>query len=215
MVVGRDERFAPAPDRASGMERYYELRAPEYDATTYELAGDDPLKAKDLMALEALVAGIPPTRVLDVGCGTAWLSRHLRGQVVLLDASESMLRLARERIPNATFVRATVPPLPFPDESFDIVFTSHVYNHFQDERKREAFVREAFRVANELLVIEQPWEPGLPSEAWEERTLGDGSVHAVYKRYLPAETLAEELEGEVVLENRTFIAVRAVRLPPI
>ena len=204
-----------AADRSWGIVRYYESRADEYDATTYELAAQDPDKAKDLTALQEFVAVLPNGRVLDVGCGTGWLTRYLRGRVVLLDSSESMLRLARQRMPAAVSVLAAVPPLPFPGKSFDLVFASHVYSHLQDRRMRRAFVSEAFRVADELLVVEQRCESGLPSEAWEERALGDGSVHSVYKRYLPASALAEELEGQTILENPTFIAVRAVDRQPI
>jgi demethylmenaquinone methyltransferase/2-methoxy-6-polyprenyl-1,4-benzoquinol methylase len=147
--------------------------------------------------------------VLDVGCGTGWLTRLLRGPVVALDASEAMLRRAGQQVPEASFTLAIVPPLPFPDTSFERVLCSHLYSHLETERMRRALVREALRVAAELVVVEQPWRPGLEAEAWEARTLLDGSVHEVFKRYLTASALADELGGEVVLDTHTFVAVRA------
>ena len=193
------------------MKEYYEARAPEYDATTYELARRVPAMADDLAALERFVSELAPARVLDVACGTGWLTRFLRGRVVVLDASESMLRLARQRLSDALFIHGAAPLLPFLEDSFARVFTSHFYNHLEDGDARRAFVREVFRVADEMVVVEQPWRDGLHSEGREERPLRDGSVHEVYKRYLTARALADELGGEVVLETATFIAVRSTR----
>lgn len=165
--------------------------------------------AADLVALEALIRGLPAARVLDVGCGTGWITRLLRGRVVALDSSLSMLRLARARVPEAVLVHGAAPPLPFPERSFERVFASHFYSHLVEASTRRSFVTEAFRVGGELIVVEQTGEPDVPSEAWERRVLRDGSVHRVYKRYLPASALAEELGGDVVLETPSFIAVRA------
>ena len=193
------------------MTEYYEARAGEYDATTYALARRDPVQALHLAGLEEMVAGLAPGRTLDVGCGTGWLTRFLRGSVVALDPSESMLRLARERNPDALFVRATAPPLPFLERSFDRVFTSHLYGHLEDEGVREVFVEEALRVADELVVVEQAWAPGVEPEGREERRLEDGSVHSVYKRYFSPAALADELGGDVLLDTPSFIAVLARR----
>jgi ubiquinone/menaquinone biosynthesis C-methylase UbiE len=196
------------PDPTSRMRQYYDARAAEYDATTYELAMRDPALALDLAALERLLRDLPPGLVLDVGCGTGWLTRFLRGPVVALDASKAMLDLARRQVPDAELVQATVPPLPFPDATFARVFTSHFYNHLVPAELREAFLGEARRVAGELLVVEQPGRPGDPTEVWEERRLLDGSVHLVFKRYLTAAALAPELGGTVVLDTPSLVAVR-------
>jgi len=145
--------------------------------------------------------------VLDVGCGTGWLTRRLRGQLVGLDQSESMLRVARTRAPDAVFVLASAPPLPFLERSFDRVFASHLYSHLPADIGG-GLVREALRVADELVVVEQTWPDGGLADAWEERKLTDGSVHRVYKRYLTPGALAAELGGEVMFGNAAFVAVR-------
>jgi SAM-dependent methyltransferase len=59
----------------------------------------------------------PPARMLDVGCGTGFLTCHLKGEVVGLDQSEAILKIARGRVPRGVFVRGDVLDLPFPDES--------------------------------------------------------------------------------------------------
>jgi ubiquinone/menaquinone biosynthesis C-methylase UbiE len=192
------------------VKEYYDRRAPEYDATSYELtraSGD----ASDLDRLEAFVADIPPVRTLDIACGTGWLTRLLQGEVVGVDQSEAMLRIARERVPEARFVRAAVPPLPFDNDSFDLALAAHIYCHLEDEDERDEFVSEALRVAPRVIVIEQPWRPGLAEETWEERTLRDGSRHRIFKRYFTAERLAAELGGSIALSTASFVSASVDR----
>ncbi len=198
------------------MERYYERRAAEYDDAylgvgVYADRGQDPI---ELRALEHAISALPPTTVLDVGCGTGFLTRHLKGEVVGLDQSEAMLRIARERVPGATFVRGDALALPFPDESFERVFTSNLYGLFL-RPERERFVREAKRVAAELIVLETAQAKAGTAEAWEERPLLDGSRHRIYRRYFTAEGLAEELgAGKVLFAGEWFVMVAAKsRLP--
>jgi SAM-dependent methyltransferase len=195
------------------MRDYYEARAGEYDSTTYELMQYDRDAIESLVALESFVAGLTQGPVLDVGCGTGWLTRLLAGPVVALDASESMLAETARRVPDAELVRATIPPLPFPDRSFVRVFTSHVYSHLDSPWLRRDFVSEALRVADELVVVEEQWRSGLTAttarDGWHERRLGDGTTHLVYKRFLSPAQLADELGGVVVHETPAFFAVRA------
>jgi ubiquinone/menaquinone biosynthesis C-methylase UbiE len=189
------------------MKAYYDRRAREYDATTYELVLQDDDASRDLAALEGLLTALRPAATLDIGCGTGWLTRFLPGFVVALDQSESMLRIARGHVPGAVFVLAEIPPLPFPAASFDRAFASHVYSHVVTAEERRAFVDEAVRVARELIVVELAYQRDLPKESWERRTLADGTEHLVFKRYLTAGELADELGGEVLLDTPTFVAV--------
>jgi SAM-dependent methyltransferase len=192
------------------VKEYYDRRAPEYDATSYEVMRANE-QAADLERLEEFLAELPPGRIVDIACGTGWLTRFLRGAVVGVDQSEAMLRIARERIPEARFVRATVPPLPFEDDSFDLAVAAHIYCHLKDEDVRRRFVFEALRVAPQLIVVAEVWRHGLDEEAWEERSLGDGTRHRVFKRYFIPERLATELRGSVDLETPSFVAVSTVR----
>ena len=189
------------------MKTYYDRRAREYDATSYELVQQDPKAARDLAELEQLLAELAPGRVLDIGCGTGWLTRFLRGSVVALDQSESMLGLARKRVPEAVFVLADVPPLPFPAGSFDRALVSHVYGHIERVDDRVVFIADARRVAAEVVVVEQAWHAQLPRGGWERRPLADGSEQEVFKRYFTADDLAGELGADVLLETPTFVAV--------
>jgi len=194
------------------VREYYDRRAPEYD-DWYLGSGlfaerERPGWEEELEDLRAAIAALPPARVLDVACGTGFLTRELRGEVTALDQSAAMLQEARERVPDARFVQAEALSLPFDDGAFDRVFTGHFYGHLSGE-ERERFLSEARRVAPELVVVDSALREGEPEEDWPERVLSDGSRHRVYKRWFTGSGLAEELGGgEVLHEGGWFVMVR-------
>jgi demethylmenaquinone methyltransferase/2-methoxy-6-polyprenyl-1,4-benzoquinol methylase len=195
------------------VKTYYDRRALEYDdwwlCEGLYAQRERPGWKEELNTLADVIARMPPVRTLDVACGTGFLTRHLRGDVSGLDASERMLAVARAQAPTATFVRGDALNLPFGDESFDRVFTSYFYCHLE-EVERERFLAEARRVAPELVVVGSRWNEQDPRERWEERLLKDGSRWTVYKRVFTGTGLAAELGGgDVLHEGRWFIVVRA------
>ena len=102
-----------------------EQQAPVYEAT-----------------LEHLGIG-PDDRVLDVGCGTGVFLRMAadRGAIVSgLDASEGLLEVARERVPEAELCLGDMQSLPYGDDRFDVVtgFTSFFFAEDMVEALREA-----------------------------------------------------------------------------
>jgi ubiquinone/menaquinone biosynthesis C-methylase UbiE len=142
-----------------------------------------------------------------VACGTGFLTRYLPGEVTALDASERMLAVARERVPSATLVRGDALELPFDDDAFERVFTGHFYGHLE-ARERTAFLAEARRVADELVVVDAAVRPDHAREEWQPRVLNDGSEFTVYKRYFEPWQLVEELGGGMTLHaSRWFVMV--------
>ena len=194
------------------MKAYYDRRAPEYDdwwlGRGLYADRERPGWADELRELEGAIRELPPVRTLDVACGTGFLTRHLRGDVVGLDASERMLEVARGQAPRARFEHGDALSLPFDDAAFDRVFTSYFYCHLEDG-ERERFLAEARRVASELVVVASIRGDGDEPERWEDRRLKDGSQWQVYKRVFAGPDLAAELEGEVVFQGRWFVVVRA------
>ena len=189
---------APSFARDPATAAYYDARAAEYDEWYLGrgrfAARDRPGWDDDVAALVSLVQGLPPARTLDVACGSGFLTRHLRGLVVGLDQSPAMVALARSRMPDGVALTGDALDLPFADGAFDRVFTGHFYGHLP-QPEREAFLREARRVARELVVVDSAVRPDLPAELWQERVLNDGSRHRVFKRYLTAAQLAGEIGG--------------------
>jgi ubiquinone/menaquinone biosynthesis C-methylase UbiE len=194
------------------VKTYYDRRAFEYDDwwlgrgrfADRERPGWD----EEVDVLGGLIASLPPKRTLDVACGTGFLTRHLRGDVVALDQSDRMLEVAREQAPQAHFVQGDALTLPFEDGAFERVFTSYFYCHLEQE-ERARFLAEARRVAPELVVVASMPGAGDALERYEERILNDGSSWTVFKRVFSGTQLAAELGGEVLHEGRWFVVVRA------
>ena len=195
------------------MKTYYDRRAREYDewylGTGRFADRDRPGWENEVARLCNALEALPATRTLDVACGTGFLTRHLPGEVVGLDQSESMLEEARRQAPETTYVQGDALELPFPDATFDRLFTAHFYGHLEGS-DRERFLREARRVAAEIVIADSALRPEVEPEERQERILNDGSRWEVYKRYFTTEQLAEELGGgETVFAGRWFVAVRS------
>ena len=159
------------------MKEYYDRRAPEYDdwylGTGLYAHRHRPGWEEELWEVERVVAELSPTRTLDVACGTGFLSRFLRGEVVGLDQSPRMLDIAAWRVPGGTFVVGDALSLPFEDASFGRLLTGHFYGHLDpDERGR--FLAEARRVAREIVVIDSALRDGVEPEETQVRVLSDG-----------------------------------------
>ena len=197
------------------MRAYYARRAPEYDdwwlGTGVFAKRDRPGWNAEVEQLVRVLEDLPAARTLDVACGTAFLTRHLRGEVTALDQSNEMLEIAAPRLPDARLIQAEAVPLPFPDRAFERLFTSHFYGHLL-AGEREPFLGEAKRVAAELIVVDSALRPGGKSSEWQARTLTDGSKHRVFKRWFTADGLRDELGGgETLHAGEWFVAVRYPR----
>jgi ubiquinone/menaquinone biosynthesis C-methylase UbiE len=195
------------------VKAYYDARAPEYD-DWYLGQGlysdrERPGWEQELDGLVRAISGLPPGRTLDVACGTGFLTRHLPGDIVGIDASERMLAIAQERVPNGEFLTADALALPFEDGAFDRLFTGHFYGHLEDE-ERGRFLGEATRVARELVIVDSSVQHSPVDEEFQPRILKDGSQWEVYKRYFSGSSLAGELGGgETLFEGHWFVVVRS------
>jgi ubiquinone/menaquinone biosynthesis C-methylase UbiE len=192
---------------------YYNRRAPEYD-DWYLGAGlfaerVRPGWAEELATLRAAIATLRFSSILDVACGTGFLTECLHGRVTGLDQSASMLAIARSRVPRGVFVRGDALRMPFRGNQFACLVAAHFYGHL-DETARQVFLNEARRVSKSVLVIDASARDDVPPEEHQERVLKDGSRHVVYKRYFTPERLIAELgRGETLHAGRWFVAVLA------
>jgi ubiquinone/menaquinone biosynthesis C-methylase UbiE len=193
------------------MRAYYDRRASEYDdwwlgKGLFEKR-NRPGWSKEVEELADTLQALPEARTLDVACGTGFLTRYLPGEVVAIDQSAEMARIAGARMPDARVIQADAVPLPFADAEFDRLVTAHFYGHLLPD-ERAAFLEEAHRVGRQLVVIDSAKREDVDAEEWQERILNDGSRHRVYKRFFTAPELSSELGGGTVLyEGRWFVVV--------
>lgn len=139
---------------------------PLYDPFVKLLGGDSARRA--LIDQAGLTSGV---RILDVGCGTGTMAvlikrLHPDVSVVGLDPDPKALARAkhkaeREKL-SIPFDRGFSDTLPYPDHSFDRVFSSLMYHHLpsQEKSKTLAEVRRVLRPGGSfhLLDFEGPDE---------------------------------------------------------
>ena len=193
------------------MRAHFDQRAAGYDEWwlgTGSLAERErPGWSAEVEQLIGVVQALPPARVLDVACGTGFLTQHLRGEVVALDQSARMVEIAAARLPHARVLQGDVAPLPLGDDEFDRIFTSHFFHHLSPDR-RAALIAEARRVGRELVVVEDVDRADGPAEEWHERVLDDGSRERMHRHsFTAAELIAELGAGRVLHEGRWFVVV--------
>jgi ubiquinone/menaquinone biosynthesis C-methylase UbiE len=89
----------------------------------------------------------PSSRVLDLGCGTGtaagYITKSTSARVVGVDASIGMLQTARSKDDSLPYVNADAARLPFPDGSFDAIYSIYMLHHLPDPLPA---VQECFRV---------------------------------------------------------------------
>lgn len=118
--------------------------------------------------VDLCLEGIQAMNVLDVGTGTGIFAEAFsnRGKSVTgIDPNPEMLKTAKAFVPSGTFLNGTVEDIPLEDNSFDIVFLSHVLHESDDIIKA---LSESKRVAKQrVCILEWPYkqeESGPPLE---------------------------------------------------
>lgn len=123
----------------------------------YALLGRNPKSNRMVVAIADLES---IHVVLDVGCGPGAAVRAAAGSVawaVGVDRSEPMIAIARRRsegFSNAEFVAAGAEDLPFPDATFDRVWTVHAFHHWEDRDRGIAECLRVLKPGGRLLIVE-------------------------------------------------------------
>ena len=192
--------------------------APEYDDTAIRfleaLWGEGFLSPGGSDEVRRVVAGIDfaGSQVLDIGCGsggiTLFLAREYQpASIIGYDVEQPVVDLATKRAAEqglsdrASFLRGAPGPLPFADQSFDIVFSKDALIHVAD---KEALFEDIFRVLR----------PGGRFAASDWLTSHDGEPSEAMRDYLAAEGLsfgmASARRYEAAMKKAGFIDVRTV-----
>lgn len=114
------------------------------------------------------------TKILDVGSGSglfaeAFALRNL--DVTGVDKNPQMVKAASDMVLDAHFREGTAEKLPFPSDSFDLVFLGHILHESNDP---VAVLQEAARVATlRVAVLEWPYIEEKEGPSLEHRLEAD------------------------------------------
>jgi phosphoethanolamine N-methyltransferase len=141
-------------------------------------------------------------RVLDIGCGLGGIdlllvSEHGAGQVVGIDVNPDVIMLARalaERkgLSHAVSFEPYAPgPLPFPCNSFDVVFSKDAMVHVPDKK---AFYPEIMRVlkpGGRLMASDWLWKPDAANDPLVKAWVGGNHLGFVFTTVAEARAALE------------------------
>src|ERR1051326_3148293 len=154
----------------------------------------------------------PGDRVLDLGCGEGWASRILAnavqgaegfGQVLGLDISDEMVRLARahsRNFDNLMFVCGSAEQIPWEENFFDKILSVESFYYYANQ---ERALGELFRVLapkGQLFILINLYKDNHYSLRWVEELK------------VPVKVRSEQ-EYVDLLKSHGFEDVRAVRIP--
>jgi ubiquinone/menaquinone biosynthesis C-methylase UbiE len=106
-------------------------------------------------------ANVGVGRILDVGCGGGLIAGSLRSStgrtVIGIDASRSQVRRFNKRSgdggPRRAY-RARAEALPFPDDSFDALYSSCAWKHWPDPTHALAECARVVRPGGTMVIVE-------------------------------------------------------------
>lgn len=138
--------------------------------------------------------------ILDVGAGTGLLSslilqKYPGADVTLIDISDKMLEIAKERFkdkPNVHYIIGDYTKYKF-QRTYDVVMSALSIHHLTDEGKRQ-FYKRVYHLLNpkgifinaDQVLGETPFLENLYKEDWkikiEQSGLTEGEIQAAYER---------------------------------
>jgi ubiquinone/menaquinone biosynthesis C-methylase UbiE len=150
----------------------------------------------------------PSDRILDLGCGTGWVSRRLArmanaGEVVGLDVADEMLHRAEEassEFNNIRYVWGSAENIPALDGLFTKVLSVESFYYYADQNKALRELKRVMAPGGQLFILINLYKDNHYSLRW----VGELKV--------PVQALSEA-EYISLLERHGFRNVEAHRIP--
>jgi ubiquinone/menaquinone biosynthesis C-methylase UbiE len=121
---------------------WYDLNAPDYIKKIESVLSID--------QASAFIAQIPSSgKILDVGCGGGRDCQYFTShgyETVGIDLSQGMIRTAQKTHPDLKFIQASFLSIPFPDNSFEGLWSHASIHHLGEFVDVENSLKEFFRV---------------------------------------------------------------------
>lgn len=165
-------------------------------------------------------------KFLEVGAGTGRLTKFMKlafpkARIVATDMSDGYLKVARERLKNfekIDFMQCWGEELPFPDQSFDFVYSCFLYHELPREI-RQKVIQQSVRVLKPeglLGIVDSIQMDDEPKLNWALEVFPQDFHEPFYKNYQnhPLETELKNLGLELVDSQRGFLS-KALLAKPI
>lgn len=143
--------------------------------------------------------------VLDVGCGTGYLSAYLRD---MYGADPTGIDVTDARVTDIAFVEFDGTSIPFPDNSFDHVVLSEVLHHSHDPVR---LTTECHRVARRRIFVFEDMPDGVIGKA---ALYAHVHAFARYHRYPYAPARFDEYRQALAWLATTAANVARIPQPP-
>jgi ubiquinone/menaquinone biosynthesis C-methylase UbiE len=128
-------------ERLKSIRNAYNKAAETY---AHDLYHELYFKHLDLKLLDMFSERVVPNRpICEIGCGPGEISTYLRyklSNIVGIDISDEMIRVARELNPNVEFQTGNVFDLEFPEEYFAGVLAPFLFVNYEPEEIKVAFL---------------------------------------------------------------------------
>ncbi|OIO18956.1 MAG: hypothetical protein CO029_04585 [Candidatus Magasanikbacteria bacterium CG_4_9_14_0_2_um_filter_41_10] len=116
------------------MKKYIDQNTSAYDEIASLFSSTREYIWKDIKPLKRFAT--KGNRILDIGCGNGRLYQlfdDLSTEFTGIDISQNLIKIAKEKYPEATFVVGDMRTLPFEDSSFDIAYSIAAVHHLPPE----------------------------------------------------------------------------------
>lgn len=154
----------PTGDKVSAVAGVFHSVAAKYDVMNDLMSmGIHRIWKRQTIEMSGVRAG---DSVLDLAGGTGDLTMRFsdlvgpKGQVILADINESMIKVGRDRlidkgfVGNVSYVQANAEELPFPDNTFDCITIAFGLRNVTDKDKALVSMRRVLKPGGRLLVLE-------------------------------------------------------------
>jgi 2-polyprenyl-3-methyl-5-hydroxy-6-metoxy-1,4-benzoquinol methylase len=170
--------------------------------STYRIGRlDQPSKVR-LSEILAMMADlkIQGARILEVGCGTGWLSDKLSefGKVTACDLGSKIIDFAQETYPHVDFHSGDIHTLDLPVNTFDVIVTSEVLSHVADQPAFMTRLAQLLKPGGYLLLTSQ-------NKFVFERTANVSPPDGWIRRWVTMKMLKNLLRPEFKLRHATTL----------
>ncbi|MFO7991598.1 MAG: class I SAM-dependent methyltransferase [Thermoplasmata archaeon] len=175
----------------------YDIIAESYSKNTMELSDRD---FQEKMIDRTLRSLPHDPHIIDMGCGDGRDTAYLKSKgtdVVGIDLSKNMVRVARKKYPDCTFLQMDMRETVFPDGTFDCAWASASIINLP-KNSLNTLEKEVFRILADEGVFAFSFKIG-EKEGFEEHDYAQG--HPRYFSYYTLDELKERFNRVVIYDS--------------